>query len=173
MGRTRNPFRGLVDTMSEMARMREYAEGGGGQEDQRRTHATAWVPTTDIFAEGDDLKIRCELAGVGQEDVEISFSDGALTIDGERTGAPETTDFYARERSYGRFSGGRAPRRAGARAAGRFGRRLKLPHGIDRGAISASFENGLLEVTVKGGVDRHEPERIQIGRRTGDTRRGG
>ncbi len=150
MGRTRNPFRGLVDTMSEMARMREYAEGSSGQEDQRRTHATAWVPTTDIFAEGDDLKIRCELAGVGQEAVEISFSDGALTIDGERTGAPETTDFYARERYYGRFR-----------------RRLKLPQGVDKGAISASFENGLLEVTVKGGVDRHEPERIQIGRRTG------
>lgn len=150
MGRTRNPFRGLVDTMSEMARMREYAEGSSGQEDQRRTHATAWVPTTDIFAEGDDLKIRCELAGVRQEDVEISFSDGALTIDGERTGAPETTDFYARERYYGRFR-----------------RRLKLPQGVDKGAISASFENGLLEITVKGGVDRHEPERIQIGRRTG------
>ena len=146
MGRMRNPFRGLVDTMSEMARMREYAEGSGGQEDQRRTHATAWVPTTDIFAEGDDLKIRCELAGVRPEEVDISFSDGALTIDGERTGAPETTDFYARERYYGRFR-----------------RRLKLPQGIDKGAISASFENGLLEITVKGGVDRHEPERIQIG----------
>jgi HSP20 family protein len=150
MGRTRNPFRGLVDTMSEMARMREYAEGSGGQEDQRRTHATAWVPTTDIYAEGDDLKIRCELAGVRPEDVEISFSDNALTIDGERTGAPETTDFYARERYYGHFR-----------------RRLKLPQGIDKGAISASFENGLLEITVKGGVDRHEPERIQIDRRTG------
>jgi HSP20 family protein len=147
---TRNPFRGLVDTMSEMARMREYAEGSGGQEDQRRTHATAWVPTTDIYAEGDDLKIRCELAGVRPEDVEISFSDNALTIDGERTGAPETTDFYARERYYGHFR-----------------RRLKLPQGIDKGAISASFENGLLEITVKGGVDRHEPERIQIDRRTG------
>ena len=65
MGTTRNPFRGLMDHMSEMARMREYAEGGG-QEDQRRTHATAWVPTADIFAKGDDLVIRCELAGVEQ-----------------------------------------------------------------------------------------------------------
>ena len=52
MGRTRNPFRGLMDHMSEMARMREYAEGGGGAEDQRRTHATAWVPTTDISRRG-------------------------------------------------------------------------------------------------------------------------
>jgi HSP20 family protein len=145
MGRTHNPFRGLVDTMSEMARMREYAEGSGGQEDQRRTHATAWVPTTDIYAEGDDLKIRCELAGVRPEEVDISFSDGALTIDGERTGAPETTDFYARERYYGHFR-----------------RRLKLPQGVEKDAISASFENGLLEITVKDAVDGQEPERIQI-----------
>ena len=77
--------------------------------------------------------------------MEISLSDAALTIDGERTGAPETTEFYARERYYGYFR-----------------RRLKLPQGIDRVAISASFQNDLLEITVKGGVDHHEPERIQI-----------
>jgi len=131
--------------MSEMARMREYAEGGGGHEEGRRTHATAWVPTTDIYAVEDDLKIRCELAGMRPEDVEISLSDGALTIEGERTGAPETTDFYARERYYGHFR-----------------RRLKLPQGVEKDAISASFENGLLEITVKDAVDGREPERIRI-----------
>ena len=144
MGRARNPFRGLMDTMSEMARMREYAEGGGGEEG-RRTHATAWVPTTDIFAVGDDLVIRCELAGVERDDVEISLSGGALTIDGERKGEPEASEYYARERYYGHFR-----------------RRMKLPEGIDASKISASFENGLLEVTVRGGVDRSEPERIEI-----------
>src|SRR3712207_3801025 len=81
VGKTRNPFRGLMDHMSEMTRMREYAEGGGlAAEDQRRTHATAWVPTTDIFARGDDLIIRCELAGVHQDDIDISLSNGVLTI---------------------------------------------------------------------------------------------
>jgi HSP20 family protein len=145
MGRARNPFRGVMDTMSEMARMREYAERGGSPEDQPRTHATAWVPTTDIFAVGDDLVVHCELAGVGPDDVEISLSGGALTIDGERTGAPETTDFYARERYYGHFR-----------------RRLKLPEGVDGSRISARFENGLLEVIVRGVVDRHEPESIRI-----------
>ena len=146
MGKSRNPFRGIVDTMSEMARMREYAEGGGGQGEGHRTHATAWVPTTDIFAMGDDLVMRCELAGVEREDVDISLSDGALIIDGERKGEPEATEYYARERYYGHFR-----------------RRIKLPEGIDRSNISASFEDGLLEITVKGGVDRHEPERIEIG----------
>ena len=145
MGKTRNPFRGVMDTMSEMARMREYAEGGGGREEGRRTHATAWVPTTDIFAVGDDLVIRCELAGVERDDVEISLSGGALTIDGERRGEPETTEYYARERYYGHFR-----------------RRLKLPEGIDGSNVSASFENGLLEVTVQGGVDHRGPERVEI-----------
>jgi HSP20 family protein len=87
-----------MDSMSEMARMREYAEGSGGQEEGRRTHATAWVPTTDIFAIGDDLVICYELAGVRPDDVEISLSGGALTIDGERMGEPEASEHYTRER---------------------------------------------------------------------------
>ena len=147
MGRARNPFSGLLDTMSEMARMREYAEGGG-QEDQRRTHATAWVPTTDIFARGDDLVVRCELAGVAQDDVEISLSGGVLTIHGERTGEPETTEYYARERYYGHFR-----------------RSMSLPEGVTGEDVSASFEDGLLEVIVKGGVEYQEPERIRISSR--------
>src|SRR5829696_4362984 len=149
MGRTRNPFRGLMDHMSEMARMREYAEGGGS-EDQRRTHATAWVPTADIFARDDDLIIRCELAGVEKEDVEVSLAGGVLTIDGERKGEPDNAGYYSRERYYGRFR-----------------RSMNLPEGISGERISADFENGLLEVTVSGGADYPEPERIRIESRTG------
>ena len=145
MGRARNPFRGIMDHMSEMARMREYAEGGG-QEEGPRTHATAWVPTTDIFTKGDDLVIRCELAGVEREDVDLSLSNGALIIHGERKGEPEATEYYVRERFYGYFR-----------------RRMKLAEGIDGSKISASFKNGLLEVIVKDGVDHQEPERIEIG----------
>ena len=145
MGRTRNPFSGLVDTMSEMARMREYAGGGGTTEDQRRTHATAWVPTTDIFAVGNDLVVRCELSGVGREDVEISLSGGVLSIQGERKGEPHAAEFYARERYYGRFR-----------------RSMSLPEGVNGEDISADFEDGLLEVTVRGGAHHPEPERIRI-----------
>ncbi len=146
MGKARNPFRGIVDTMSEMARMREYAEGGGGQGEGPRTHATAWVPTTDIFAVGDDLVIRCELPGVRREDVEISLDGGALIVDGERKGEPEATEYYARERYYGHFR-----------------RRMKLAEGMDGSKISASFKNGLLEVIVRDGVHHQETERIEIG----------
>ena len=136
--------------MSEMTRMREYAEGGGGAEDQRRTHATAWIPTADIFAKGQDLVIRCELAGVEREDLEVSLAGGVLTIDGERKGEPEDVSYYSRERYYGRFR-----------------RTMTLPEGVEGDRITADFENGLLEVTVKGAADYPEPERIRIGTSVG------
>ncbi len=152
MGRARrNPFRGFLDTMSEMARMREYFETG--QEDQRRTHATAWIPTTDIFARGDDLVIRCELAGVRREDIDITLSGDVLTISGERRSElnEEEIHFYTRERSFGHFR-----------------RSMNLPEGIDRSDISADFRDGVLQVSVQGGATAvPEPQRIEIGDESG------
>jgi HSP20 family protein len=106
-GKRRNPFRGIVDVMGEMNRMRELGRTGyeTGQEDRERTHATAWIPTTDIFARGGDLVIRVSLAGVSRKDVDITFSDGVLTVSGERKSdlAEEEVSFYVRERYYGAF----------------------------------------------------------------------
>ena len=141
----RNPFRGLMDHMSEMSRMREYIESG--HEDQRRTHATAWIPTTDIFARGDDLVIRCELAGVERDDIDITLSNGVLTISGERRSGlnEEELTYYTRERSFGYFR-----------------RSISLPDGIDGSRVNATFEEGLLEISIQGGANLPEPQRIQI-----------
>ena len=132
--------------MSEMSRMREYAEGGA-QEAQRRTHATAWVPTTDIFAEGNDLVIRCELAGVEREDIDIELIGDTLTISGERRSElSKEVHFYTRERSFGHFR-----------------RSMNLPEGIDDDDVSASFVDGMLQVTVRGAAAAApEPRRIVI-----------
>lgn len=149
MGRGRNPFRGFVDTISEMNRMQQHwMTGEGAQEDQRRTHATAWVPTTDIFAREGDLIIRAELAGVSEENVEISVSNEMLMISGERRSDTRDEDvgYYVRERSYGHFR-----------------RSMTLPEGVDEDQISATFENGMLEITIKGGAAAAKPRRIEIG----------
>jgi HSP20 family protein len=141
-------FHGLFDTVAEMGRMREFWRAGIDPPQEERTHATAWIPRMDIFARGDDLVIRCELAGIPEEDMHIALDHDTLTILGERTGAPdeEETTFYVRERHYGAF------RRA-----------INLPEGTERSAISADLEDGLLEITVVGGcAGRREPERIDI-----------
>ena len=150
MSERRDPFRGFVDSISEWNRMREYGMYGSepGQEEQRRTHATAWIPNADIFARGDDLVIRFELAGVSEEDIDISLTGGVLTVSGERRSELDEDEvhFYTRERSYGNFR-----------------RSMNLPEGVDRGKISASFQDGMLELNITGGAVYPEPERIRIG----------
>jgi HSP20 family protein len=151
----RNPFHGLVDSISEWNRMRELGSGRigpeTGHEDRRRTHATAWVPSTDVVARGRDLVIRVSLSGVRPEDVEITLSNDVLTVSGERRSDldDQAETFYVRERYYGVFR-----------------RSWTLPAGINENDVSADFENGLLELTVVGGAAATpEPKRIEISRR--------
>jgi HSP20 family protein len=144
----RNPFRGLVDTISEMNRTRErWMTGQETGEDRQRTHMTAWVPTTDIFASNEDLVIRVELAGVRPVDVDVALSSGVLTISGERRSDldDEEVSYYVRERFYGVFR-----------------RTITLPEGIDESKISASFNNGMLQISVQGGAAAAEPRRIHV-----------
>jgi HSP20 family protein len=157
MSERRDPFRGIVDSISEWNRMREYGMYGPEprQEERRRTHATAWIPTADIFAKGDDLVIRCELAGVSEENIEITLTGGVLTVSGERKSDlnEDQVHFYTRERSYGHFR-----------------RSMNLPEGVDGSKINANFDDGMLELIIKGGAVYPEPERIRIGGRAGQAR---
>jgi HSP20 family protein len=146
-GERPQPFHGLFDTVAELNRMREFWRAGVEPSSERRTHATAWIPTMDIFARGDDLVIRCELAGVTRDEVDISLDHGVLTIEGERSGAPDETGttYYVRERHYGSFR-----------------RTINLPEKTRRSGIEAVLDDGLLEITVMGGAAASKPERIDI-----------
>jgi HSP20 family protein len=143
-----SPFEGVSDFFSEMARMREVGQHGYDQALQRRTHVTAWVPSTDIFARERDLVIRVELAGVHPEDVEITFSQGILTVAGQRyteLGTADEDSFFVRERPYGAFR-----------------RSITLPATTKDTDISAEFVNGLAEITVAGGASAAETRRIEL-----------
>jgi HSP20 family protein len=148
--KSRMPFRGLVDTFAELNRIHEsWRHPAPGDADREvRQHSASWVPTTDIFARGDDVVIRCELAGVDRSAVELSFAAGTLVIWGERSDAPHEqgdVDYYVRERRYGPFS-----------------RTINFPEGIDTSRIGATFEDGLLEITVRGAAAGQEVEEIPI-----------
>lgn len=150
----RNPFEGVTDFFTELTRMREIGAHGRehGHEDRQRTHASAWVPATDIFAAGEALVIRVELAGVRPEDVDLRFAQGVLSISGNRKAELSEGDvtFYVRERFYGEFR-----------------RTLSLPEGTKREQISAEFDNGLVEITVRGGLTPADSTKIELADRSG------
>ena len=143
----RGHFGGLFDTFAELNRMREHWQQVETSA-EARTQANAWVPTLDIYAQEDDLVIRCELAGVGKDDVDVSLSGNSLWISGERTDDPqerENVSVYVRERRYGTFR-----------------RNITLPETIDSDMIRASFVDGLLEITIDGALDPRDHKRIEI-----------
>ncbi|MQA16401.1 MAG: Hsp20 family protein [Pseudonocardiaceae bacterium] len=146
----RNPFRGVSDIISEMNRMSDLMGGidsGGSNIEQRpRGFADAWSPTTDIFAQGSDLVIRTELAGVAADDVEVTLSHGTLTIFGDRrVGAEQDNDFYVRERYSGQFR-----------------RDITLPPGVEDDDIDAQLREGVLQVTVRNASDAGGPAKIEV-----------
>lgn len=144
----RNPFEGVTDYVSELGRLRTLGVHGSDHsvETPERTHASAWVPATDILARGDDLVIRIELGGVDPDDVNLGFQHDALTVSGSRlSGEPEDTEFYVRERFHGEFR-----------------RVITLPQGTRAADLVAEFDNGLVEVTVRGAAAPAETTRIEV-----------
>lgn len=79
--------------------------------------------------------------------MDITLQDNVLTISGERKAEreEERDGYYIRERRSGSFR-----------------RSMTLPEGTDESKISARFEDGVLEVRVRGAAVIQEPKRIQI-----------
>src|ERR687895_921237 len=144
---TLSPFRGFYDMQSEMNRMFDDMFGNLARSGSRQQgdQATRWAPALDVLQEDGDIVVRAELPGVRQEDVDITFHNGVLTISGERKAEEqkEGSGYYVRERRYGSFR-----------------RSMALPEGTDESKIHARFEDGVLEVTVEGAAIEQAPKRI-------------
>lgn len=93
----------------------------------------AWSPQVEMFERDGELVLRADLPGLSKDDVKVELGDNAVTIEGERREEREEKreGFYSSERSYGKFY-----------------RRLPLPQGVDTEDATASFRDGVLEVTM-------------------------
>lgn len=141
------PFRGLVDMFAEMSRMREHITHADAPVDAR-SHVTEWVPLVDILAEGVDIVIRCEMAGVTRDEISLSLTHGQLEISGTRRGGPQEerdVSYYVRERRYGPFR-----------------RTIGLSEEIQADRVSASYADGLLEIRLIGCARASQHEQIEI-----------
>jgi HSP20 family protein len=118
------------------------------------SEAMAWAPAVDICERKDAYLVTAEIPGVSAGDVEVSFDDGLLTIQGERHRAKEASaeQVHRSERQQGRFR-----------------RSITLPSHIEADKIEASALDGVLQILVpKRREDRGR--RIQV--RAGDRREG-
>ena len=110
-----------------------------GNPAQRVVHP--FSPNVDVVEDQKGFKITAELPGMDKADVNIKIEDDFLVISGEKK--KEVVEEDA-EHHYKRIE----------RVYGTFSRQFRLPENVDRGGISASFENGVLRVTI----NKKEPE---------------
>jgi HSP20 family protein len=92
-----------------------------------------WAPAIEVFEKEDKFTVKAELPGMKEEDIDVLVVGDTLTIKGERKAETEVKeeDYYCCERSYGSFS-----------------RSIALPSSVDAKKIDASYEDGVLEVSL-------------------------
>jgi HSP20 family protein len=125
-----NPFQLMRHFSDEMDRM--WTGYGMGRE-RRGDDNSSWRPAIDIREHDGQLQVHAELPGVNEKDVKVAIDNDTLIIQGERKREEEKEErgWYRSERSYGSFY-----------------RAIPLPQGAEADKANASFNNGVLEITM-------------------------
>ncbi|MFP7833745.1 Hsp20/alpha crystallin family protein [Marisediminicola sp. LYQ134] len=104
----------------------------------------------DLYRDGDHYVLAADLPGIDPGSVDIDVDGQLLTIRAERTlSNSRSVNWLSRERQ-----------------AGSFLRQLNLGQGIDTEHIEASYDNGVLSVTIPVS-ERAKPRKIEVTNNTG------
>ena len=105
-----------------------------------------WVPALDVRESEDRFEVTLDLPGLDPNDVNVTFEDGMLTVSGKRQfGSEDTGDTWHRiERGFGTFA-----------------RSIRLPQTADPERIDASFDKGVLTVSVPK-AEQAKPRTIEV-----------
>ena len=105
-----------------------------------------WMPAFDVSETDDEIIVKAEIPGMKVEDIDITLTDGLLTIKGERKMEKEDKqeNYHRIERQFGTFS-----------------RSLNLGLKVKTDGIDAGYKDGILTVTLpKAEEDR--PKKIEV-----------
>jgi HSP20 family protein len=139
MTRRRNPF----DEIERMFdRMSDQFEDVGSVEE-----IEAGTISVDVAENDDEVTVTADLPGYDRDDIELAVRDGRLTIRAEREEETEEEDetYHRRERTHREVT-----------------RTLQLPADVEEGDASATYQNGVLTVTLPKAESGPEGTRIDV-----------
>ncbi len=144
-----NPTREFLNLEREFNRLfKSLSNRLGFSESESKDNGyenAVWMPLTDIAETDNNYIIKVDLPGVNKDDVNISYSDGRLSISGERKQEKEEkgSTYHRIERAYGRFY-----------------RSFNLPK-VKEDKIEAVFKDGQLTITAPK-TEEAKPKEIAI-----------
>ncbi len=99
----------------------------------------------DLCKIDDHYVLTADLPGIDPGSVDVDVDNGTLTISAHRTArSDESVQWLSNERFFGSYR-----------------RQLSLGEGVDSAAISATYENGVLTVTIPL-AERAKPRKVEI-----------
>lgn len=110
-----------------------------------------FAPALDVKENADSYIVALEVPGIAQDDLNISLENNVLTIRGQKLQKHEENEGAA----------GELVRRV-ERAFGSFARSVTLPRSVEGGNVSASLNNGVLQIELPK-EEQAKPRQITIG----------
>lgn len=156
-----NPFNFMRRFQDEMDRffedlgaMSPGSTTGRGAVQQRGFGGGIFSPQVEVFERENNLVVRADLPGMNKDDVHIELTNDGLVIEGERRYEHQSNEsgVHRSERSYGSFR-----------------RLIPLPEGINAENATATFKNGVLEVTMQAPQPQQNRHRLEIQDESTDT----
>jgi HSP20 family protein len=122
-----------------------------GQHHALTHQAVQWRPATDIYETPDAIVFKMELAGMREEDIEVTLYEDALVVAGRRADDAEPDNAVYYHEAQIRY--------------GPFRAEIMLPVAVQREGVEARYENGFLclKLPKVPGYQREET-RIEIKR---------
>lgn len=99
-------------------------------------------PKLELSETDKEVRVAAELPGLEEKDVELTVEDGVLSIRGEKKSEMEDKARGYTERSYGRFE-----------------RHIGLPPGVEQDKATATFNKGVLTITLPKSAEAIESTR--------------
>jgi HSP20 family protein len=132
----RSVWREMDRLQREMDRLTRGSRRAGG----------AAFPAVNVWSGKDGVLLTAEVPGVEPDDLDISIVGETLTLSGEHAGQDlqEGERYHRRERSSGHFD-----------------RTLQLPFRIDPEGVEASFNDGVLHITLPR-AEEDKPKKITV-----------
>ena len=108
------------------------------------SEVTGTAPVVDLTEDEKGFEITAELPGMDEKNVEVKLANGGLTIKGEKTEEKEEKqkDYYIKERHFGSFE-----------------RSFRVPEGVDKDKIEATFSKGVLKVILPKTAEAQKAEK--------------
>jgi len=143
---TTRSLNSTLDRMMSLNRVLDQAMNGSWQTESANR---VWVPALDIVEKRDAYIVVAELAGVTQNDVELSFEQNVLTIRGQKNPSLDPS------------RDGELRVYTAERVSGTFERAIRLPEFVDSEKIAAELRDGLLTITIPKATAA-QPRKIEI-----------